>query len=73
MGYKDQIRFNQIKKAQMYGGNYGAYTDEDGKSWLQQQVAQNPNFIKESDQSKWSRDAWYHWKDQAAIARWAQP
>lgn len=73
MSYRSQIRANQLRKARMYGGDYGGFTDEEGRSWLQQQVAENPNFIKESDQSQWSRDAFYHWKDEHERQQGRQP
>ena len=50
--YHRQIKANQLENARIYGGNYGAYTNEEGKSWLQQQRDANPNFIQDSDQSQ---------------------
>jgi hypothetical protein len=44
MSYRRQIRYKQMRDARIYGGNYGANVDKNGKSWFQNKRAEDPNY-----------------------------
>jgi hypothetical protein len=58
MSYRRQIKYKQMRDARIYGGNYGAGVDENGKSWFQNKREQDPTFGNDMNRNQLDDAYW---------------